>query len=290
MKSPVPVSSPIPTVKPSKFSVFQAINDVASSIKKRPAETLLPLVLSYVVSIVIVVVVSFLGLGSVLFSFATNPTQASTQSFLVFLLVAGVLQIAIQVTFNNAFVLAIRDAFLSRNKQTFGTYLRQGVQLLGRVILATLLVMAYVAGPVAAVVALIAIMGLGIQSFNPIVSLVAFLGCLGAMAWAVIAILRYALSWQVAVFEPTLSIQQILARSRTLMTSKARWFLVRGYLLSMVAFFAISIIAGVAGGGFSASHTSTTTNVLGNILSVVLVPFMYGVPAVFYLKLANDQK
>jgi hypothetical protein len=59
-------------------------------------------------------------------------------------------------------------------------------------------------------------------------------GFVAALAWVIIALLRYAVVPEVALFEPQHRLRDTLGRSRHLLHKGGQWFLVKAFVLAII--------------------------------------------------------
>lgn len=280
----VPVT-PSPMITPEasgKYKVFQAVKDVFSTIKKNPGGTLIPLALGYVGTIVLLVLA--FAISGLALAFSTGITVWVIVAVVV--LASGVMQVAIQTAFNNAFMIALKETHQNEAKRSVGAYFKQGLNMFGRVFVRSLLYTVYVVGPMLLPFILF-FLGAAIEPIRVAAYIAGFLGAIATLIWGLANALSYALYWQVAIFEPETTVKQSLMRSRELMKTSGRWFLVRAVLLLWLVAVIISV---ATGGNVNLTNSSAEPNLATTIISIILVPFIYGVPTLLYLHLSGNKK
>lgn len=117
----------------------------------------------------------------------------------------------------------------------------------------------------------------GNANFNILLIIASF----GAVAWSIVALLRYALAPFVALFEPDIPVTGTLARSRQLLVHGGQWFLFKLVLL----FIALSVIVSFMSGSLATSSEDSlpiVTTVIDTILNVTLGALAIGTLTMLY--------
>ena len=272
-----PPASALVSTEPAKYKVFSAIREVFTSITRNPLNTLVPIVLGVVVSAVIAILlaIAFAALGLV------SGNDAFPLSFLVQAIVLAVIgylaQVVVQTGFTNTYMLALRGSY-NGEEQPFSVYLKNGFRLFWRAFAATALYVLGVVGPLLAVAVIGLVMALsGLQPSN-VSNIILYIGGFVGLIWMFMAILRFSLSVQVAIFEPETSLLKVLRRSSHLMRGGGQWFIVKAVILLLVVSLVVSV---VTGNGFSTAGAQEP-NIIGSLLLGLLTPFVYGVTTMLY--------
>lgn len=287
--TPTPASAPIPVPmasEPVKYKVFQSIKEVMSSIKKNPVTTLLPIGLGIIISIVFSFITVF-ALALV----GTNAAMILNDVVVVVAVAFGisVVQLIVLTTLTNAYALALRDSYDGEQKAA-STYLKDGFKLLWRAFLATMLYTLAVLGGVL-VLLVPAFIATRFDSLPTIVTILFYVLGIASIAWIIVAMLRFALSVQVAIFEPHTPIAKVLSRSNHLMTGGGQWFIVKASLLLIATYILIAVVTGNGMGGSGSSvNGQGELNVAGTLLTSLLTPFVYGVSTMLYRNRAAVRK
>lgn len=279
--SPTVSSQPTSTNgEPTKYKVFQSIREVCSSIAKNPLSTLLPLGLSIVAGLII-------GVLTAAAVAALNPTMSSFPIIVAISITSFIVQIIVTTSLTNAFALALRGSYDGEQKPV-STYLSEGLRLFGRAFVATILTcLAVLSGFLVMFVA--SIISFQYAPLPQAVNVLFFILMLASFAWVIIALLRFALSVQVAIFEPQTPLSKVLSRSNHLMVGGGQWFMVKMFVLTLVV---VILLTAVTGNNMNTldSNSRQEMNPLGTLAISLLTPIIYGVATMLYRNRAAVRK
>ncbi len=277
--------------QPERYKVFAAIADAVSAAKANFKTILLSgivtLVLFMALAIGYTVAVystfAFASLGSAGYLTTAATAVGSIGAFIVTLLVTAALSIVIQTLSTNLMALAFMDG-AERNRRSFGEIFGTGGRRIVRVFGSYICVVLVAIAPYIALGAI----GLAVilssndpYSGNADLNILLIIASFGAVAWSIVALLRYALAPFVALFEPEIPVAKTLARSRQLLVHGGQWFLFKLVLL----FIILGIIVSLAPGLFVASgegSSQITVTVIDTILNVTLGALAIGTLTMLY--------
>lgn len=280
---PTPGVPPQPPSQPaelSNYGVFKAIGDAVKAINNNLLAVIAALVVTVILSAAVVLLSVLLLAGVVS---AQNQLNVSPQAFITSMIIGIVLYIVVSALvsafYTNFVALAINEGAegkTSNLKEVFSRSLRSVV----RVTLASLLVGAVIAGPIVAVGLLLALLALsGGNGTGSTVALITLIPLL-AFIWVIIAVLRYALTPLIALFEKDVPLTKTLGRSKHLLQHGGQWFLVKGFFLLFVVSIILSSLTGDSLQDLG--QQTGSTNVLFNILAVLLGLIVNGVMVMLY--------
>jgi hypothetical protein len=244
---------------PPKYTLRQSFKDVVKGIKGNPvsfAVSGLVAIVGYAVVTVGIIVLVKIILESIGIKndVATTAISRDTAGKAIAGIIVGGVVAAILSAIIGAFWFAASakalSSGLSGKRTTPSETVLFGLKNIGRVLLVNLLLIAVIAGP-----------GLGFVLLGLVTKVFIFypLAILVSVIWFILCILRYALTQQVAVFEPEIGVKKSLSRSKFLMEHGGQKFLV--FLIGIL------IVVSIALSPLTNKSVETTTTTGGAKLS-----------------------
>jgi hypothetical protein len=271
--------APLPIhAAPQKYKVFRAIGDTFRAIRKNPITFLLSAVLSCTIAVVSLILVSTI-MDKALYG-DLSPLFASTSKQLTVLL-GSLVVYTLWYGLSSAFVLAATSQALYEGSEgrrsSIRTTLSQSFARLGRVVTANILLSLIVFWPAAIIISLPVILTFS-GSAGVTLSLVLLPICmLIALVWACLTLVKFAVAPYVALFEPRVSITRTLGRSAQLLSKGGQWFLVKGFLLTLLITLVIA-----AATGQTPQDLSNSSNAVSSILLTALSILVNGAMVMLY--------
>lgn len=279
------------TTQPERYKVFAAIGDTISAAKANFKTILLggivtlalfmALAIGYTVAVYSTF--AFASFGSAGYLTTAATAVGSIGAFIVTLLVAVALSIVIQTLSTNLMALAFMDG-AEHNRRGFGEIFRTGGRSIVRVFGSYICVVLVAIAPyiILGAIGLAVVLSSndpysGNANFNILLIIASF----GAVAWSIVALLRYALAPFVALFEPDIPVTGTLTRSRQLLVHGGQWFLFKLVLLFIVLSIIVSLMPGLLATSSEDSLPIVTT-VIDTILNVSLGALAIGTLTMLY--------
>jgi len=217
---------------PKKYPVFKALTDAVNAIRNNAKTFALTIIISFVVAAVSLFLIS-LAAGIILVG--GTGTNFNSTSKLVVVIIGALLVYTVWFALANAFVLSATSLAVYDGSDNIKSSVRRTLSVsrarFRRVAAASILYVLLAIWPVVIIIitplVLLLTGHLGGNSsvlFVPVLILI-------AIAWEYIAIIRYALTPYVALFEPEIPVTKTLGRSKYLLQFGGQWFLVKGFLL-----------------------------------------------------------
>lgn len=204
---------------------------------------------------------------------AMSPLVSAPVSALLMLLVSAIVTlIAVYLSIPQALV--VSDGAEGRTSSV-GELFKTGWQRLWRVVLAGLLFLVVLVGPMVVLIALATIISLGVPSGSSVssaFSILVFLGGVLYIGYVIILTLRYALVPYVAMFEPEVPVTKTLRRSSELTDDGGKLFIVKLIAMLIVVSVLISFIA----------DAIANSSILGYILNALVSALFSAVMVMLY--------
>ncbi|MFZ1483595.1 MAG: hypothetical protein WAS36_01120 [Candidatus Saccharimonadales bacterium] len=260
----------------SKYKLFRAVGDVVRTLKYGFWRFLGTVVIAYLITAIVYAVVGF-GLTAVLLSSLTTGT-----TFLLFLFIGSIVGTALYAFSWALLVSSASYGLLNsarRGNDTLLTLVKQTLQSVLRVTLATLLFGLVVVGPIILVYMLIfaSLFSSGVTS-SPAGTVGALVIPLLVFVWVLIALLRYSLVPYVALFETEVPIAKTLKRSKHLLLHGGQWFLFKEGLLVFLL-----VCIGVLATGQNLSDAQNSPGILTILFTVLFTVTIVSVNYMLYV-------
>ncbi len=273
--------APTDMMQPKKYRVFRAIQETFSAIKVNMKAVAAALLIPILISVAVVVILGFIITTTTMFTRTEGVSSLVALTLTVLWQVVGVA--IMTAVYTSMLGLAINDGAEGRKGQ-IKSLLRLAIQRVRRVFLGTLLLNLYIALPILLVI--IVIFGLLLQpeSLNGFAGLglglaAMFFIQLIALIWTLIIVLRYSLIPFIALFEPDIPLRQLRKRSKHLLIKGGQWFLIKGFLLLLIVFILIGVLAGESMEELLSSSNPLT---IGTLLIILLGLLANGAMVVLY--------
>lgn len=275
-KIPQRVESLVDT--PKKYPVLRSVQDTLVAIKFNFSSFIGATVSSYLLAS------AALGLAFILVSVVAgmfnNPSLGLTVAVSILVPVAFLM---VWYVFAFAFIVAAMSLTLldgiEGKKSPFVATLMKALQRTPRAIGANILLALISAAPLFLILVISILVGLTDLGATGRATLfvITFVAGVVGNGWLIIALLRYGLAPQIAVLEPTLPLKSTLSRSSHLLTGGGKWFLFKGFMLTLAAFTAIGILT-----GNSLQDLQSTENGLVIVLMLMVSVLVEGALVMLY--------
>lgn len=271
---------------PQKYRVWTAVFDAIRAGKHNGASLAAAIAVS-VIAMGSIIYIAVLAMTSILTAIIGLTMGVSILGLSALSSLGGVIMlimlslfvalIIVMAVIQNTTSLAIY-AGAEGHKTPPGRTMIQALKSLPRVIIANLLFGFVMLGPYIAFIGLSAFLMPVSDTSGGGLNLLAILFVFLALAWIIIAILRYSLAPYIALFEPQTPILKTLSRSRQLLIHGGQWFIFKAWLLMTL----VSIILSLIGGDYSYEEAFAGATIFSGIGIYILLLLANGVMTVLY--------
>jgi hypothetical protein len=230
-----------------KYRITRALIDAFSAIRRNPVQYF-----CFLLGGAVVYLIGFaLLVGLLLHSLQFGSEIASGSSSKVLLIIEFTVYCVLFVVWaslTSTFILATTSKILAAHpahaRQSFTAILQDGLRATPRAALAYGVATVLTLFPYFLTILVLLISLLSSFGSSSLFTSIGVAGILFifALLWMLIASLRFSLVQQVAIFEPELSIRQILHRSYYLLKSGGQWFILKGVFCILVVTILLSLL------------------------------------------------
>ncbi len=264
---------------PQKYRVWRAVFDMIGAAKRNAASVTAALAISAVAIIGSVLAATVLAISFVLTQItlvgSTDPLS-TLLTLMIAAYVGGFLVTAVvgAISLNTTSLALYAGA--EGHKTPVGRTMAHAFRAIPRVIGAMVLTGLVVIGPL--LISMLLSFGITAGGRGSGLTGLVVVTSIAGVAWAIVAMLRFALAPYVALFEPEIPIVKTLSRSQHLLIKGGQWFIFKGYLLLLLVTVALVLMSGAS----SFEEFEQNGSIAGSIGSLLLINIATGVMAMLY--------
>ncbi len=257
-----------------KYGIFQSLQEMLGAVRGNPVTFIVALVVSYVAAGV-ALTLTFLAMASLLLGHFGLLFASFAKIITVLVVGLGIYTLLYALVY--AFTVSSMAFSLEGTRNGPKSVLKRALLITPRIVKVNAWVAIIAYWPIAVAVFLPLLFLSGSRPGDASLALLTLLLVIGAVIWAIIAHLRYALAPYVALFETDVPVKQTLQRSQELLKNGGQWFIFKGFLLLLGVFILLAIIT-----KSNVNQLENTDSLAINIILVVLSILIEGAMVMLY--------